>query len=101
METIQNPKEGKISRPVFRKMSMQEKNITINQVAESIVSIADKILTRNESPLPPGTTKSKSEDEILGDMTMKVVSGIPECEEKYLLKLRIQENIINLHFSIN
>ena len=47
METMRNPREGKISRPVFGKMSVQEKNNTINQVAESIESIADKISTRN------------------------------------------------------
>ena len=30
---------------------------------------------------------------------MKMVSRIPECEEKYLLKLK--QDIINTHFSIN
>ena len=86
VETTQNPREGKISRPVFRKMSIQEKNNAINRVAESIESIADKISAQNESLLPPETTKSKSEDEIFGEMIFKMVSGVPECEEKYLLK---------------
>ena len=90
METMQNPGEGKISRPVLGKMSIQEKNNAINHIDESIESIADKISTRNESPLPPETTKSRSEDDICGEMAVKMVSGMPECEEKYLLKLRIQ-----------
>ena len=81
METIQNPREGKISRPVLGKMSIQENNNAINWVAESIESIADKTSTQNEI-------------EIFGEMTVKMVSGIPECEEKYLLKLRIQQDII-------
>ena len=98
METMQNPREEKISRSVLGKMSIQEKNNAINRVVESI---AEKISTRNESPLPPETTKSKSEDEIFGEMTVKMVSGIPKCEEKYLLKLRIQQDIINTRFSIN
>ena len=34
-------------------------------------------------------------------MIMKMVSGISECEEKYQLKLRIQQGIINTRFSIN
>ena len=34
-------------------------------------------------------------------MIMKMVSGIQECEEKYLLKLRIQQDIVNTCFSIN
>ena len=34
-------------------------------------------------------------------MTVKMVSGILECEEKYLMKLRIQQDIINTCFSIN
>ena len=81
METIQNPREGKISRPVLGKMSIQENNNATNWVAESIESIADKTSTQNEI-------------EIFGEMTVKMVSGIPECKEKYLLKLRIQQDII-------
>ena len=46
----------------------------------------------NESPHPPETTKSKSEDEIFGEMTVKMVSGIPEFEGKYPLKLRIWQD---------
>ena len=34
-------------------------------------------------------------------MTIKMVSRILECEEKYLLKLRTQQDIINTPFSIN
>ena len=34
-------------------------------------------------------------------MIVKMVSGIPECEEKYPLKLRIKQDIINTRFSIN
>ena len=79
----------------------KKKNNVINRVAESIESITDKISTRNQRPLPPETTKFKSEDEIFGEMIVKMVSGIPECEEKYLLKLRIQQDIINTRFSIN
>ena len=60
METLQNPTEDKISCPVLRKISIQEKYNAKNLVAESIESIADKISARNESPLPPQTNKSKS-----------------------------------------
>ena len=70
-------KRGKISHPVLGKMPIQEKNNTINWIAESIENIADKILTWNESHLPPETTKSKLEVEILDKMTLKMVSGIP------------------------
>ena len=45
MDTMQNPREGKISRPVIGKMSIQENNNAMNWVAESIESIADKIST--------------------------------------------------------
>ena len=100
METVQNPREGKIACPVLGKMSIQEKNNTINWVAESIESIADKISTGNKSPIPPETTKSKS-GEIFGKMTVKMISEIPDCKEKYLLKLRIQQDIINTCFCIN
>ena len=97
METMQNPREGKMSRQVPGKMSIQEKN-AINWVAESVESIADKTSTQNKSPIPPETNKSKSEDEIFGEITMKMVSGTPGCEKKYLMKLRIQQDIIILAF---
>ena len=41
-----------------------------------------------QKPSSTRKTKSKS-DEIFGEMTVKMVSGITECEEEYLLKLRI------------
>ena len=82
METMQNPREGTISHQILRKIPMQEKNNAINCVAESTESIADKISTQNESPLPPGTIKSKSEDEIFSEMMVKTVSGIPRVWEK-------------------
>ena len=100
METMQNPREGTISHQILRKIPMQEKNNAINCVAESTESIADKISTQNESPLPPGTIKSKSEDEIFSEMMVKTVE-YQEFEKKYLLKLRIQQDIINTRFSIN
>ena len=98
METMQNPREGKMYRQVPGKMSIQEKNNAINWVAESVESIADKTSTQNKSPIPPETNKSKSEDEIFGEITMKMVSGTPGCEKKYLMKLRIQQDIIILAF---
>ena len=77
METMQNPREGKISHPALGKMPIQEKNNAIDWVAKSIESTADKISIQNESPLSPETTKSKPEDEILSEMTVKMVSGMP------------------------
>ena len=82
-------------------MSVQEKNVTMNRVAECMESIADKIATQNKSPLSLETSRSKSEDEIFGEMILKMVIGVPECEKKYLLKLRIQQDITNTRFSVN
>ena len=79
-------------------MSVQEKNNAINQAAKSIETIAVKKSTQNESPFPPETTKFKSEDEIFNEMTVKIVMGIPECEEKYLLKLKIARHNKNVFF---
>ena len=42
---MQNPREGKITCLVLRKMSVQEISDAMNWVAESIESIADKIST--------------------------------------------------------
>ena len=49
METMQKLREEKISCPVLGKMLIQEKNNAINQVAESIESIADKISAQNKT----------------------------------------------------
>ena len=100
METMKSPREGKISLPVLGKMSAQEKNIARNRVAEEMESIVDEISTQNKSPLPLETSSSKSEDEIFGEMILKMAKGVPECEKKYLLKLRIQQDITNTSFSV-
>ena len=45
---------------------------------------------RDVAPVTTEQEKTeKSEDEIFGKMIAKMISGIPESEEKYLLKLRI------------
>ena len=65
----------------------------MNQIAEIMESIVDNISTRNESLPPSETTESKSEDKTFSmiiQMIVKMVSGVPECEE-YIQKLRIQQ----------
>lgn len=64
-------------------------------------SIVDKIATQNKSPLPLETFRSKSEDEIFDEMIVKMVSGIPEFEENYLLKSGIQQDMTNTRFSVS
>ena len=62
MGTMHIPREGKKYLAQYLKKCQSKKKITqINRVAESMESIADNISTRNESPLPSETTKSKSE----------------------------------------
>ena len=34
-------------------------------------------------------------------MTAKVIAGIPEPQERYLLKLRIQQDIVKTRYSFN
>ena len=66
----------------------------MNQIAEIMESIVDNISTRNESLPPSETTESKSEDKTFSmiiQMIVKMVSGVLECEEKYIQKLRIQQ----------
>ena len=71
-ENLIPPHVLEISLPVLGKMSVQEKNITINRVAESMESIVDKIATQNKSPLPLETSRSKSEYEIFGKIILKI-----------------------------
>ena len=101
METMQSLRERKISLPVLEKMSFKEKNNAINRVAGSMESTVNKIATQNKSLFPRETSRSKAEDEIFNEMMVKMVSGIPECKEKYLLKLRVTQDITNVRFSVN
>ena len=41
----------------------------------------------------------KSEDKIFGEMVIKMIPKIPESEERYLLKLRIQQDIVQMLYS--
>ena len=59
METMQKLREEKISCPVLGKMLIQEKNNAINQVAESIESIADKISAQNKTSSTRNNQKIK------------------------------------------
>ena len=56
----------------------------INCVAESMVSIARQIKTRESSALT--LQYPKSQDEIFEEMVVKMIVKIPESEEKYLWK---------------
>lgn len=42
--------------------------------------------------------KDKSEDEIFGDMIVKMLSKIHDTEDKYMLKMRIQQDIMRTMF---
>ena len=60
---------------------------------------------RQKRDVAPVTTEKektkKSEDEIFGKMITKMIAGIPESEEKYLLKLPIQQDIVETRYSFN
>ena len=43
----------------------------------------------------------KSEDEIFGEMITKMIAGIPELKEKYLLKPQIQQDIVKTRYCFN
>ena len=70
----------------------------INRVAESMESIVGQLNSRESSAST--LQHPKSEDEIFGEMVIKMIAKIPESEEKYLLKLRIQQDIVQMLYSL-
>ena len=75
----------------------------ITRVADSMADMAETI--RQKRDIAPVTREQekteKSEDEIFGEMITRMIAGIPESEEKYLLKLRIQQDIVKTRYSFN
>ena len=75
-------------------MSIQEKNNAINQVAKRTKALFHQKQLSPNQKMKYLATWMKME-------IIKMVSGIADCEEKYLLKLRKEQDIINTCFSMN
>ena len=82
---------------VFGKKSAQDPEDTINRVAESMESIVDQLMTCKISAST--LQHPKSEDEIFGEMIIELIAKIPESGEKYLLKLRVQQDNVQILYS--
>ena len=74
--------------------SAQDPARAIDRVAESMESIVGQLNSRESSA--SRLQHPKSEDEIFGEMVIKMIAKIPGSEEKYLLKLRIQRDIVQM-----
>ena len=75
----------------------------ISRVADSVADMAQTICQKRDvAPVTREQEKiEKSKDEISGEMIKKMIAGIPGSEEKYLLKLRIQQDIVKTRYSFN
>ena len=75
----------------------------ISRVGDSMANMAQSIhRKRGVAPVTTEQEKTeKSEDEIFGGNDNKKIAGIPESEEKYLLKLQIQQDIVKTRYSFN
>ena len=75
----------------------------ISRVADSMPDMAQT--NRQKRDVAPVTREQekteKSEDEIFGEMIAKMIAGIQSQKEKYLLKLRIQQDIVKTRYSFN
>ena len=75
----------------------------ISRVADSVADMAQTICQKRDvAPVTREQEKiEKSKDEISGEMIKKMIAGIAGSEEKYLLKLRIQQDIVKTRYSFN
>ena len=72
----------------------------IGRVADSMVDMAQTL--RQKRDVAPVTTEDEIfDDEIFGEIVTKMIAGIPVSEEKYLLKLQIQQDIVKTRYSFN
>ena len=83
---------------VFGKKSGQDPAHARNRVVESMESIVGLFKTRESSAST--LQHPKSEDEIFGEMVIKMIAKITVSEERYLLKLRIQQDIVQMLYSL-
>ena len=83
--------------PSNNKAKVSKTNLEISRVASSIENIADafsakKCVATNDTKIV------RSEDDIFGELIVKMLSKIPSSEEKYMLQLRMQQDIIQTIF---
>ena len=83
---------------VFGKKSGQDPAHARNRVVESMESIVGLFKTRESSAST--LQHPKSENEIFGEMVIKMIAKITVSEERYLLKLRIQQDIVQMLHSL-
>ena len=94
------------SRNTEEVRSLLKRDTRIETISRVSYSMAEMVQTiRQKRDVAPVTTEQektdKSEKELFGEMMTKMIAGIPESEEKYLLKLRIQEDIVKTRYSFN
>ena len=69
-------------------------------MALSMADMAESIRLKKKTPSKEVHEAVKSEDSLFGEMIIKMIENIPNTEEKYLLKLRIQQDIIQTKYAI-
>ena len=72
----------------------------IDKMAVSMADMTESIRFKRNLPSKEVPEAVKSEDSLFGEMITKMIENIPNAEEKYLLKLRIQQDIIQTKFAI-
>ena len=83
--------------PSNNKAKVSKSNLEIPRVASSIENIVDAFSAK-KSAATVDTKLVRSEDDIFGEMIVKMIPKIPSSEEKYMFQLRIQPEIIQTIF---
>ena len=61
-------------------------------------AFVEKISTKTESPLP-APVLPKLDDEVFREILAKMFAAVEDSEEKYLLKMRIQQDIAQTRYA--
>ena len=78
-------------------MEVSKSNSEISRVASSIENIAD-VFSVKKCAANDDTKMVHTEDDIFCKMIVKMLSKIPNSEEKYMFQLHIQQDIIQTIF---
>lgn len=84
--------KAKISPSTFKQSYHQDKSSDI-RVANSMETNVEKISTKNKEPFTRSSF-AQVEDEVFGEMAVKMLAATEDSEEKYLLKLHTGQDIV-------
>ena len=78
---------NEIRSEVCNKVRFPNPSSAINRVAQRMENMVESLNFDKKTTTAAETPKEKTEDDVFGELVIKMVSGIPESEGKRMLKV--------------